>query len=121
MSTLFNHEGYENHPVYDTPKILLENFIPFVKKQGLKNIGGNVYLLPYTSDYLNDIIFAHAKRIGIKYPEQDLDSIENKKIFRMTFLSIPICTIYKEDFPYGKYFRVYFLDKIKIMKIVCKK
>lgn len=120
MSTLFTQDGHDNHPVYDTPKTILENFIPFVKKQGLKNIGGNVYLLPYTTDYFNDIVFAHAERTGLDYPKKDIEQQKNR-IYRLTFLSIPICTIYQEEFFYSKFFRVYLFDKIKIIKINRKK
>lgn len=121
MFTLFSQNGYESHPLYDNPKLILENFIPFVKKQGLKNIGGNVCLLPYTSDYLNDIIFAHAERVGINYPKQNIGIQLKDKIYRLTFLSIPLCTIFQEDFSGSEVFRVYIFDKIKIMKIIRKK
>lgn len=120
MSALFSQNGYHYHSVYDTPKIVLENFVPFVKKQGLCNIGGNVYLLPYTTDQFNDMIFAHAKRTGLKYPDKDVVRT-NLKIFRLTILSIPMCTIYREMAHHGIVYRIYLFDKIKIMKIMRKK
>ena len=120
MSALFSQNGYHYHSVYDTPKIVLENFVPFVKKQGLCNIGGNVYLLPYTTDEFNEMVFAHAKRVGLKYPTQDVVK-PNSKIFRLTFLSIPFCTIYKEYTRRNDCYRIYLFDKIRIMKIIRKK
>ena len=120
MFVLFHQYGNNGHPVYDNPKLVLENFIPFIKKQGLKNIGGNVLLLPYTSDDFNEKIFAHAKRTNLQHPTKDIMD-KNDKIYRLTFLSIPLCTIYKEEALWHECFRVYIFDKIKIIKIIRRK
>ena len=121
MSTLFSQNGRKEHTVYERPRQLLEKFIPFIKKTALKNLGGGaMLLLPYTSDDFITKIFANANRTNLEYQTKDI-FIQNRKIYRLTFLSIPICTIYRKDFTDHKCYRIYLFDKIRILKIVSAK
>ena len=119
MSSLFT-ELEECHTVYKKPRIILENLIPFIKKAGLENIGGTVYLLPYTSDEFVQMIYNHADRNGIKYSKNEVDISVPVKIYRLSFLSIPICTIYKTPKmkSHPDVYTVYLFDKIRILKII---
>lgn len=104
------------NPVYKQPKLLLENFVPFIKKLALTNMVGSVYLLAHTSDTLNQLIFSHAERTGLKYPRTDIVD-QYKKIYRLSLFSIPLCTIYRRTYFRETYYRVYLFDKIRILKI----
>ncbi|MBO7053202.1 MAG: hypothetical protein J6W27_02090 [Alphaproteobacteria bacterium] len=119
MSSMFT-ESERYHTVYQKPRIILENLIPFIKKAGLENIGGTLYLLPYTSDEFIKMIFEHAKRTGIKYPQNEADISVPVKIYRLSLLSIPICTIYKTPKmkSHPDVYTVYLFDKIRILKII---
>ena len=119
MSSLFT-ELEECHTVYHKPRIILENLIPFIKKGGLENIGGTLYLLPYTSDKFIKMIYDHADRNGIKYSKNEADISVPVKIYRLTFLSIPICTIYKTPKvkSHPVVYTVYLFDKIRTLKII---
>ena len=117
MFVLYEQQDYLCHTVYEDPKTILENFIPFVKKRALRNLEMDTLLLPYTTDAFNDMIFAHAKRTGLEYPEKTAKH-NYKKVFRLTIFAIPICTIYRKTQMKETVLNIYIFDKVRVMKIV---
>ena len=125
MSAYFNQQNNGVHTVYETPVVILENFIPFIKKPALKKLRGIIDLLPYATDEVVDKIHAHAMRFdALPDPFNLLPSQYNllpkyKQFFRFTLLSLPVITIYKKqehDCQRVSY-KVYVFDKIPLIKL----
>ena len=107
--------------VYANPLTTLKSGIPCVKKAALKNIKGVKYMNPYLhNETVLDFIFNYAKRNGI-----ELDNAPRRfgycKNFRLTFLSIPLCTVHHQNFRTVHNYKVCIFDKIPVLKISLRK
>ena len=120
MSTFIsgeNNTGYHN--IYDRPIYILKRGVPFIKKMAI--LPGIQYLYPYTSGQIVDDIYHNAMR-NDKLPMIDYNKIPYEKMFRFTFLSLPIVTIYCQNQKNIriKSYKVALFDKICIFKIMKK-
>ena len=115
MSAFFNQYANEVHTMYEQPNVVLDNFVPFIKKAALRNLKYDASLLPYAPDDLIKKIYENARRVHLPISVQ----CEYTKWFRFALLSIPIITIAKkidEDSKQTLY-KVYIFDKLPIIKI----
>lgn len=122
MSTYISGEvGDKMHRVYDKPLEMLKSGLPFLKKNSLPNLPGIQYLYPYASAVLVDKIYQNAMRVGLKLAISEKPRYE--KSYRLTFLSIPLLTIYRQrhDIITTTCYKVYLFDFIPLIKIFTHK
>lgn len=116
MATLVCGEnGDVTHSMYHEPLKMLKAGIPFVKKNGLENLGGLQYLYSWASDGLVDDIYRHATRTGLRF----IRISEYDKVFRATFLSVPLITIYRQlhEGSHQICYKYYLFDFIPVGKV----
>lgn len=124
MSTLISGEnGDVVHRIYEEPLNMLKAGLPFIKKQGLKNLQGMQYLYPFTTDFLVDAIYRNAVRTGLPLAEFHYEIPKYKKSYRLTLFSIPLLTIYRQrhDNVDTVCYKAYIFDFIPVMKILLRK
>lgn len=116
MSALVgNKNGDKCHLIYEKPIDMLKAGIPFVKKNGLCNLGGLQYLYPYTTEQIVGYIYENAVRNHIPFIKNGL--IPYKKCFRLTILSIPLLTIRRQPRSDTVSYKGYIFDRLPIFKI----
>lgn len=107
--------------IYASPLETLKCGIPFIKKAALSRIKGVQFLTPYAQNQnILAAIFANAERNHIKL-DNSPRRFNYHKCFRLTFLSIPLCTIYHQNLRSVQNYKAYVFDKIPILKISIKK
>ena len=123
MSTFLSGQiGEVSHDMYQEPIEMLKRGIPFVKKAALEALNGLQFLYPYTSNKVVDDIYNHAIRTKIPLVAINQNA-RYRKIFRLTLLSIPLFTIYrqKEQNATSACYKLYLFDKLPILKIAISK
>lgn len=113
MTALMFNNSETIHIMYDTPAKALNLGVPFIKKRAISALEGIYNLYSHTDDFkLVDAIVENMTRNNIKIPIPDE---KYKKIFRFTFLSIPVVTICKK----GRFaeYKIYVFDRIPVMKV----
>ena len=120
MSTFVSGEKLNViHRVYNDPISVLKDGIPFMKKMAI--LPGIQYLYPYTSEQMVDDIYHNALR-NDKLPKSEYSAtkVQYEKIFRLTFLSLPVITIYYQDQQKigVTSYKIAIFDKLCIFKIM---
>lgn len=113
MTALMFNNSETIHIMYDTPAKALKLGVPFIKKRAISALEGIYNLYSHTDDFkLVDAIVENMTRNNIKIPNPDE---KYKKIFRFTFLSIPVVTIFKK----GRFaeYKICVFDRIPVMKV----
>lgn len=121
MSTFISGEkGDAVHRIYEQPLKMLKKGLPFIKKQALMNLQGMQYLHPYTTEVFVDEIYHNASRTGVKINVIRTEKPRYEKYYRLTFLSIPILTIYRQLHDNGMLvcYKVYIFDFVPVIKIL---
>lgn len=124
MSTLIKDEnGDVKHLIYDCPLETLKLGLPFIKKGGLQNLLGIQYLYPYTTDAFVDSINKNAVRCGIKFAASQYERPPYTKSYRLTLLSIPLVTIYRQRHNNEQLtcYKIFLFDFIPLMKILSRR
>lgn len=123
MSTFISgQDGNVCHSMYEAPLEMLKAGMPFIKKAALTNLLGMQYLYPFASEVVVDEIYKHAVRVGIPVAVAKKPvNVRPKyvKYYRLTFLSIPIVTVWRQRHEMAKQtcYKVYFFDYIPFIKI----
>jgi rhamnosyltransferase len=123
MSTFLSGQvGEISHDMYQEPIEILKHGIPFVKKAALEALNGLQFLYPYTSNKVVDDIYNHAIRTKTPLITTN-QGARYRKIFRLTLLSIPLLTIYrqKQSNSTSACYKLYMFDKLPILKIAISK
>lgn len=106
------------HAVYEKPMEILKAGIPFLKKNGLENIGGLQYLYPYTTEKLVDSIHKNAIRTGISTIVRERKP-QYITCFRISVVGLPIVRIksQKSVFCNTVNYKAFLFDLIPVCKI----
>ena len=124
MSTyMHNTDGDKCHYMYDNPLKILKQGMPFIKRMGLHNLGELQYLYPYTTESFIDAISKHAARCGIKFAAPQYKRPPYTKSYRLTLLSIPLVTIYRQRHNNEQLtcYKIFLFDFIPVAKIMSQK
>lgn len=120
----FCRSNKKMYDIYKQPLKILEQGIPFIKKQAVKNIDKVDLLYQHTTKNIVDIISKNAFRNNIDFNTKTKDNWKYKyqDCFRITFLSIPLIKIYKKinEVRDVVSYKVYLFDKIPIIKMYKK-
>ena len=127
MSRLIKDHGYEmsvlfndrDAVIYQSANPVLNAGVPFVKKATMKSIRQIEFLTPYTEETFSNEITNYATRHKILNQEV---LIKYKKIYRFSFLGIPIFSIWHQESSWGSNnYKVYIFDKMPVFNIVRSK
>ena len=124
MSTwISGQDGESSHGMYACPIEMLQAGVPFLKKNALNNLGGFQFLYPYTSELMVDYIHKNAVRNNLSCVDVSRVAPIYRKCFRLTLLSIPIVSIYRQrhDDNQRVCYKFYMFDFIPVGKIFLQK
>lgn len=119
FSTLVKGQiGEVSHSMYEKPIDMFKAGIPFLKKNGLENIGGLQYLYPYTSERLVDLIYKNAIRTGVSTIVRERKP-QYITCFRIAFLGLPIIRAKRQQsvFCSTVNYKFFLFDTIPVCKI----
>lgn len=125
MSTIIaGQNGDVCHALYACPTHALHANVPFIKKAGLQNLGGLLYLYQYTTEKFADAIKQNATRTKLPITTARTEASEPRyrKYYRLTIWSVPLLTIYrqKQDNISLVCYKSYLFDIIPLCKIFRK-